>query len=69
MQGYVGGAEERSAAWRGGYGSLNHRVLADVGGYERLGYLLLVDAPHLRPARRPPHGAQGTDKDPARHLT
>lgn len=50
------------------YGSRDHRVLPDVGGHRSVGRLLLVDAPHLEPARRLAHGTAGIGTNAARYL-
>ena len=58
---------------RGEYGSGDDGVLdhmrVDVGRDRRVGGLLLVDAPHLCPARRLADGAAGTGPDAACHFT
>ena len=48
----------------GGDGARDHRVLANVGGNGCVGGLLLVDAPHLHPARRFTYGTAGVGADP-----
>ena len=51
----------------GGDGSRGHRVLVDVGGNGCVGGLLLVDAPHLHPARRFTYGTAGVGMARTQH--